>query len=180
MRQAIARAQIRTRGGNEAVRNLSGGNQQKVLIEKWLLAKPKILLLNDVTRGVDIGTKRQIYEVIAEIARRRRRDLVSDRRARTGRRRASRPGHAATAAISAELDGDDVTVDRIVQAAVIWARPRLEAAAMTASPPRRHSHRRNWSVLSFSFVLFVLLCCSRAASPRSTCARSASTLCRWR
>ena len=51
------------------MRNLSGGNQQKVLLEKWLLTKPSILLLNDVTRGVDIGTKRHIYALIAEIAR---------------------------------------------------------------------------------------------------------------
>ncbi|MDA8253541.1 MAG: sugar ABC transporter ATP-binding protein, partial [Rhodospirillales bacterium] len=51
-----------------AVRTLSGGNQQKVLLEKWLQTRPRVLLLNDVTRGVDIGTKLQIYRAIAECA----------------------------------------------------------------------------------------------------------------
>jgi ribose transport system ATP-binding protein len=65
---AIARLQIRARSAEEPIRNLSGGNQQKVLLQKWLFTKPKVLLLNDVTRGVDITTKLQIYELIAEIA----------------------------------------------------------------------------------------------------------------
>jgi ABC-type sugar transport system ATPase subunit len=63
-----SRATIRSRGGGEAVRHSSGGNQQKVLLERWLLRKPRVLLLNDVTRGVDVGTKRYIYHVIAAIA----------------------------------------------------------------------------------------------------------------
>ena len=68
VRGAIARAKIHTRrGGREPIANLSGGNQQKALLEKWLLTKPSILLLNDVTRGVDIGTKRLIYALIAEM-----------------------------------------------------------------------------------------------------------------
>lgn len=65
---AITKFQIRARSGQESIRDLSGGNQQKVLLQKWLLTKPRVLLLNDVTRGVDIATKLQIYELIADIA----------------------------------------------------------------------------------------------------------------
>ncbi len=65
---AIGKFQIRARSAQEPIRNLSGGNQQKVLLQKWLLTEPKVLLLNDVTRGVDIATKLQIYALIAEIA----------------------------------------------------------------------------------------------------------------
>jgi len=119
VRQAIARAQIRTRGGNETIRNLSGGNQQKVLIEKWLLAKPKILLLNDVTRGVDIGTKRQIYEVIAEIARQGVGVIWYSTDARELVGVAHRVLVMLRGSVSAELEGSDVNVDRIVQAAVM-------------------------------------------------------------
>ena len=50
------------------VATLSGGNQQKVVIAKWLLTKPKIILLNDPTRGIDVGTKEEIYALLRRLA----------------------------------------------------------------------------------------------------------------
>jgi ribose transport system ATP-binding protein len=50
------------------VRTLSGGNQQKVVIGKWLLKQPRILLLNDPTRGIDVGTKQELYRLMRELA----------------------------------------------------------------------------------------------------------------
>jgi ribose transport system ATP-binding protein len=52
----------------DAAHTLSGGNQQKVVIAKWLLAKPRILLLNDPTRGIDVGTKQEIYLLLRQLA----------------------------------------------------------------------------------------------------------------
>ena len=67
--EAIQRLQIRTRNpGVQAVGTLSGGNQQKVLIGRWLLAEPDILLLFDITRGVDVGTKHDLYKLVVELA----------------------------------------------------------------------------------------------------------------
>jgi len=66
--EAIERLKVRVSSGGQPVAELSGGNQQKVLLHKWLLTEPIVLLLNDVTRGVDIGTKTQIYAIIAELA----------------------------------------------------------------------------------------------------------------
>jgi ribose transport system ATP-binding protein len=51
-----------------SVSSLSGGNQQKVLIAKWLLVDPKVVFLDDPTRGIDIGAKQDVYELIAELA----------------------------------------------------------------------------------------------------------------
>jgi ABC-type sugar transport system ATPase subunit len=50
------------------VHKLSGGNQQKVVIAKWLATNPKILLLDEPTRGIDIGAKTEIYKLINELA----------------------------------------------------------------------------------------------------------------
>jgi ribose transport system ATP-binding protein len=67
VKSAIERLQIDTRAGSE-LRRLSGGNQQKVVIARWLATGFDILLCFDPTRGIDIGTKRQIYTLVREIA----------------------------------------------------------------------------------------------------------------
>ena len=64
----IALLQIKTDGTAVAVGTLSGGNQQKIVIAKWLMTKPKVILLNDPTRGIDVGTKAEIYQLLRKLA----------------------------------------------------------------------------------------------------------------
>jgi ribose transport system ATP-binding protein len=64
----ISRLSIKTSSGNNAAKNLSGGNQQKVVLAKWLATHPKILLLDEPTRGVDINAKAGIYELMRSLA----------------------------------------------------------------------------------------------------------------
>jgi ribose transport system ATP-binding protein len=52
----------------DEVKGLSGGNQQKVVLGKWLMTKPSILIIDEPTRGVDVGAKFEIYEIIDQIA----------------------------------------------------------------------------------------------------------------
>ncbi|MBN9070055.1 MAG: sugar ABC transporter ATP-binding protein, partial [Rhizobiales bacterium] len=59
---------IKTAGTEIAVGSLSGGNQQKVAIAKWLMRQPRIILLNDPTRGIDVGTKQEIYQLLRRLA----------------------------------------------------------------------------------------------------------------
>jgi ribose transport system ATP-binding protein len=59
---------IRGAGSDVAVSALSGGNQQKVSIAKWLMNRPRIILLDDATRGIDVGTKQEIYVLLRTLA----------------------------------------------------------------------------------------------------------------
>jgi ribose transport system ATP-binding protein len=59
---------IKTAGLDIPVGALSGGNQQKVVIAKWLMRQPRIILLNDPTRGIDVGTKQEIYQLMRKLA----------------------------------------------------------------------------------------------------------------
>ncbi len=64
----VRKLQIKVGDVADPVATLSGGNQQKVVIAKWLLTGPQILLLNDPTRGIDVGTKEEIYRLLRELA----------------------------------------------------------------------------------------------------------------
>lgn len=63
----IKRLQIKTQSGETPARSLSGGNQQKVVIAKWIGIGPKVLILDEPTRGVDVGAKREIYQLMNEL-----------------------------------------------------------------------------------------------------------------
>ena len=63
----VDRLRIRTPSIHRTARYLSGGNQQKVVLAKWLATRPKVLLLDEPTRGIDIAAKREIYELMDEL-----------------------------------------------------------------------------------------------------------------
>ncbi len=64
----MTKLQIKAAHTDDAVSSLSGGNQQKVVIAKWLMTDPDIILLNDPTRGIDVGTKQEIYKLMRDLA----------------------------------------------------------------------------------------------------------------
>ena len=64
----ISRLSIKTSSGNNVAKNLSGGNQQKIVLAKWLATHPKILLLDEPTRGIDINAKAEIYKLMKSLA----------------------------------------------------------------------------------------------------------------
>jgi len=59
---------IKCRGLDQSVRFLSGGNQQKIVLAKWLLSVPDIIILDEPTRGIDVGAKIEIYKLINQLA----------------------------------------------------------------------------------------------------------------
>ncbi|HEY1119945.1 MAG TPA: sugar ABC transporter ATP-binding protein [Haloferula sp.] len=66
--EQISSLKIKTPGPESMIRNLSGGNQQKVAIGKWLAMNPKVLILDEPTRGIDVGAKAEIYKLMRTLA----------------------------------------------------------------------------------------------------------------
>ena len=65
----IESMRVKTPSAKTAIKNLSGGNQQKVILGRWLLTDPQVLLLDEPTRGIDVGAKYEIYELILDLAK---------------------------------------------------------------------------------------------------------------
>ena len=65
----IEMLRVKTPSVRTHVENLSGGNQQKVIVARWLLTDPEILILDEPTRGIDVGAKYEIYSIIADLAK---------------------------------------------------------------------------------------------------------------
>ncbi len=67
--EQVRRLSVKTPSVSTKIRTLSGGNQQKVILGRWLLTEPRILLLDEPTRGIDVGAKYEIYRLILELAK---------------------------------------------------------------------------------------------------------------
>jgi ABC-type sugar transport system ATPase subunit len=67
--QSIDQLSIRTAGTDAPITSLSGGNQQKCIIARWLRTSPRVLLLDDPTRGIDVGAKAELYSIIDQLCR---------------------------------------------------------------------------------------------------------------
>jgi len=70
VKKSIESLRVKTPTAKTRIKDLSGGNQQKVLIARWLLTEPEILILDEPTRGIDVGAKFEIYTIIADLAKR--------------------------------------------------------------------------------------------------------------
>ena len=66
--ESVARFRIRASGIDQIVGKLSGGNQQKVCLSKWLATEPRILIMDEPTRGIDVGAKAEIHRLMSELA----------------------------------------------------------------------------------------------------------------
>ncbi len=107
---------IKTPSWRQKVGNLSGGNQQKIVIGKWLHTHPKLLILDEPTRGIDVGSKAEIHALIKELARSGYAVLVISSEMPEVLGVSNRIIAMYDGRVTAEFDGDAVSEDKLVQA----------------------------------------------------------------
>jgi ABC-type sugar transport system ATPase subunit len=108
---------IACHGTRQAVRSLSGGNQQKVLLAKWLLVDPRVLIVDEPTRGVDVGAKAEVHRLLFELAERGTAVLVISSDLPEVLTLADRVIVMAQGRIAGQLGRDEATEERIVHLA---------------------------------------------------------------
>ena len=117
---------IKTTGPDQAVSQLSGGNQQKFVLAKWLCADPKLIILDEPTRGIDVGSKSAIHELIADLAEQGLAVIVISSEMPEVLGVSHRVLAMSEGAVIAEFEGDDMTEENLIDAV---SHHRGEAAA---------------------------------------------------
>lgn len=116
--EAIKKLRIRTAGPSQVVRELSGGNQQKVVFGRWTTARSQVLLLDEPTRGVDVGARVEIYGLINEITANGGAVLMASSDLPEVLGMSDRVVVMSEGRITGELDSKEATQDRVMQLAV--------------------------------------------------------------
>ncbi|TDD35303.1 sugar ABC transporter ATP-binding protein [Actinomadura sp. KC06] len=114
----VERMRIRVTGPEQEARRLSGGNQQKVALARWLPSRPRILLLAEPTRGIDVGTKREIYHLLRRLADSGVAVLITSGDTMELVGLCDEVAVMYEGAVVDRLAGDDLTEERLVRASV--------------------------------------------------------------
>ncbi len=128
---SIRELAIKTAGGDAPVTSLSGGNQQKCIIARWLLVEPRLLLLDEPTRGIDVGAKAEIYQLIRRLAGQGRAILMTSSELPELLAVADRIIVLCEGRITAEIPRAEATEEAIMHAATRF----LDKAAGAAGDP---------------------------------------------
>ena len=120
---------IRMASIDQPIRDLSGGNQQKAVFGRWVLAGSKVLLLDEPTRGVDVGAKVEIYNIINEVTAQGGAVLMVSSELPEILGMSDRVVVMSGGRIAGEMDAADATQDSIMQLAVAQVEDHLTAAA---------------------------------------------------
>lgn len=123
--QSVRDLSIRLASLNQPIVELSGGNQQKVILARWLLTEPNILILDEPTRGIDIGVKAEFYDMIGQLAEAGRAILLISSELPELLSLCDRVLVMSEGRITADIARDEATQENIMQAAV----PRMGAVA---------------------------------------------------
>ncbi len=114
----VTRLGVKTSGVNARVGTLSGGNQQKVVLAKWLLTEPRLILLDEPTRGIDVGAKSEIYELVNALAAQGVSFVVASSELPELLRMSDRIFVLCEGRVTAELDAEHADQEQILRAAM--------------------------------------------------------------
>jgi ABC-type sugar transport system ATPase subunit len=109
---------IKTSSTGKKVRNLSGGNQQKVVISKWLATHPKVLLIDELTRGIDVGAKAEIYRILKDLRRNGLSILMVSSELAEVLSESDRIVVIRNGSLAAVLEGKEMTKEKVIQYAL--------------------------------------------------------------
>ena len=128
-RKYIDKLRIKTPSGNSIVSDLSGGNQQKVALAKWVAIHPRVLLLDEPTRGVDVGAKFEIYQLLNELVDEGVRVIIASSELPELVGICNRVLVLNSGTLAGELEGNEVTPENIMALAAGTGK------SATANPP---------------------------------------------
>ncbi|WP_205471654.1 sugar ABC transporter ATP-binding protein [Nocardioides sp. SYSU D00038] len=138
-REMIARLRIKTPSENQTTKNLSGGNQQKVVIAKWLVKDCDILIFDEPTRGIDVGAKAEIYALLNELAESGKSIIMISSELPEVLRMSHRVVVMAEGRVSGVLDHHEATQESVMHLATLRPAsaddPSVALAATPTSPP---------------------------------------------
>ncbi|MGW1819814.1 sugar ABC transporter ATP-binding protein [Streptomyces sp. NPDC002125] len=132
----MKRLRIKASSPEQKVGELSGGNQQKVLLARWLCLEPKVLLLDEPTRGIDVGAKAEVQSLIDDLAREGLAVLLISSDIEELIEGADRIVVLRGGAVAGELSGDDVAEDRLLEVLADHAPQQADGAPATQEDPR--------------------------------------------
>ena len=107
--------QIKTASMETPIKSLSGGNQQKVILGRWLLTNPRFLILDEPTRGIDIGTKTEIQKLVLRLADEGKSIAFISSEVEEMLRTCSRMAVLRDGKKVGEIEGDDLTQEKIME-----------------------------------------------------------------
>ena len=114
----IKRLSVKTPSQNASIRNLSGGNQQKVIIASWLAAKPEVIIMDEPTRGIDVGAKAEIYALMNDLTKQGIAIIMISSELPEIVNMSDRVVVMREGAVSKVLDKEDITPEEIIKYAV--------------------------------------------------------------
>ncbi|WP_314172063.1 sugar ABC transporter ATP-binding protein [Streptomyces winkii] len=132
----IEKLRIRTPSAGQTVKHLSGGNQQKVVIAKWLLKDCDILIFDEPTRGIDVGAKEEIHRIVDELAEQGKSLIVISSDLPEVLRMSHRVVVMCEGRVTGELTADEATQEKVMHYATL----RPEPAGTGAAPPSATAH----------------------------------------
>jgi len=116
-RGIVDKLSIRTPSLTQKVKNLSGGNQQKLVVGKWLAKDTDILIFDEPTRGIDVGAKQEIYSLLNELARQGKSIIMISSELPEILRMSHRVVVMCEGRVTGELDNKEITQERVMQLA---------------------------------------------------------------